>query len=195
MAMAAVQARAAHVVSALGASAASSVLSSDSSSSCSVSLPPLSSARNLSQSVSALRLQRVPVRRNGNMRQSGAGSLQCRASGPQGGYGALSPEMKEALDAFIAANKVVLFMKGNKNFPQCGFSNTCVQILNQFGVPYETVNILEDDSLRQGVKEYSNWPTFPQLYIDGEFFGGCDITIEAFKSGELKETLDKAMLS
>lgn len=85
--------------------------------------------------------------------------------------------MKEALDAFIAANKVVLFMKGNKNFPQCGFSNTCVQILNQFGVPYETVNILEDDSLRQGVKEYSNWPTFPQLYIDGEFFGGCDITI------------------
>lgn len=71
-------------------------------------------------------------------------------------------------------------MKGNRNFPQCGFSNTCIQILNQCNVPYETVNILEDDSLRQGVKEYSSWPTYPQLYIDGEFFGGCDITIGWF---------------
>jgi monothiol glutaredoxin len=68
-------------------------------------------------------------------------------------------------------------MKGNKMFPQCGFSNTCVQILNKMNVPFETVNILEDDSLRQGMKEYSAWPTFPQLYIDGEFFGGCDITL------------------
>lgn len=89
---------------------------------------------------------------------------------------ALTPELKEALDKYLSENKVVLFMKGNKMFPQCGFSNTCVQILNALEIPYETVNILEDDSLRQGMKEYSAWPTFPQLYIDGEFFGGCDIT-------------------
>jgi len=86
-------------------------------------------------------------------------------------------------------------MKGNKMFPQCGFSNTCVQILNALQVPYDTVNILEDESLRQGMKEYSAWPTFPQLYIDGEFFGGCDITHESYLSGELKELLEKAMLS
>lgn len=89
---------------------------------------------------------------------------------------ALTPELKESLDKYLNDNKVVLFMKGNKMFPQCGFSNTCVQILNNLSVPYETVNILEDESLRQGMKEYSAWPTFPQLYIDGEFFGGCDIT-------------------
>lgn len=86
-------------------------------------------------------------------------------------------------------------MKGNRQFPQCGFSNTCVQILNTMDVPYETVNILEDEKLRQGMKEYSSWPTFPQIYIDGDFFGGCDIAIEAYQNGELKETLEKAMLS
>lgn len=68
-------------------------------------------------------------------------------------------------------------MKGTKDFPQCGFSNTVVQILKSLNVPFETINILENDLLRQGLKEYSNWPTFPQLYIDGEFFGGCDITV------------------
>ncbi|GJP29816.1 hypothetical protein CLOM_g19888 [Closterium sp. NIES-68] len=86
-------------------------------------------------------------------------------------------------------------MKGTKQFPQCGFSNTCVQILTTLNAPFETVNILEDDRLRQGLKEYSSWPTFPQLYIDGEFYGGCDITIEGFQSGELKETIEKALLS
>lgn len=68
-------------------------------------------------------------------------------------------------------------MKGTKDFPQCGFSNTIVQILNSLNVPFETINILENELLRQGLKEYSSWPTFPQLYIDGEFFGGCDITV------------------
>ncbi|KAG0554903.1 hypothetical protein KC19_12G128900 [Ceratodon purpureus] len=115
------------------------------------------------------------------------------AFGPPGG--ALTPELKEALDKYLSENKVVLFMKGNKSFPQCGFSNTCVQILNNLEVPYETVNILEDENLRQGMKLYSAWPTFPQLYIDGEFFGGCDITLDAYQSGELKELLEKAMLS
>lgn len=117
------------------------------------------------------------------------------SAGPSAGGGALTPQLKEALDKYLSENKVVLFMKGNKMFPQCGFSNTCVQILNSLQVPFETVNILEDESLRQGLKEYSEWPTFPQLYIDGEFFGGCDITLQSYTSGELKELLEKAMLS
>lgn len=116
--------------------------------------------------------------------------LQCNASyGTPGSTGALTPELKEALDIFVASNKVVLFMKGTKDFPQCGFSNSLVQILNSLNVEYETVNILENDSLRQGLKEYSSWPTFPQLYIDGEFFGGCDITVEAYQKGELQQLL------
>jgi monothiol glutaredoxin len=99
------------------------------------------------------------------------------AFGASVGNGGMTPELKEAIDKYLSANKVVLFMKGTKMFPQCGFSNTCVQVLNTLSVPYETVNILEDESLRQGMKVYSQWPTFPQLYIDGEFFGGCDITL------------------
>eukprot|EP00249_Psilotum_nudum_P006416 c19741_g1_i1 orf=87-653(+) len=122
----------------------------------------------------------------------------CRSShsGAAGGTrGALTPELKESLDKFMSSHKVVLFMKGTKMFPQCGFSNTVVQILNSLNTPFETVNILEDDALRMGLKEYSNWPTFPQLYIDGEFFGGCDITLAAYQSGELQELLEKAMCS
>ncbi|KAF2301701.1 hypothetical protein GH714_028721 [Hevea brasiliensis] len=106
---------------------------------------------------------------------------------------ALSPDLKNTLDKVVTSQKVVLFMKGTKDFPQCGFSNTVVQILNSLNVPYETINILENEVLRQGLKEYSNWPTFPQLYIDGEFYGGCDITVEAYKSGELQELLERAM--
>lgn len=122
--------------------------------------------------------------------------LQCTASyGPTGSTGALTPELKATLDKFITSNKVVLFMKGTKDFPQCGFSNTVVQILKSLNVPFETFNILENETLRQGLKQYSSWPTFPQLYIDGEFFGGCDITIEAYKSGELQELLEKAICS
>lgn len=90
---------------------------------------------------------------------------------------ALSPELKSTLDKVVKSHKVILFMKGTKDFPQCGFSSTVVQILNSLNVPFETLNILENEILRQGLKEYSNWPTFPQLYIDGEFFGGCDITV------------------
>ncbi|DBA74995.1 TPA: hypothetical protein ACH3X1_010338 [Trebouxia sp. C0004] len=118
-----------------------------------------------------------------------------RASvGPSQGMG-VSPELKSAIDKFIADNKIVLFMKGNRMFPQCGFSNTCVQILNTLSVPYETVNILEDELLRTGMKEYSQWPTFPQVYIDGEFYGGCDIMIESYTNGELKEYLEAALNS
>uniref|UniRef100_A0A0D6R7W6 Glutaredoxin domain-containing protein n=1 Tax=Araucaria cunninghamii TaxID=56994 RepID=A0A0D6R7W6_ARACU len=105
--------------------------------------------------------------------------LQCKAShGTPGSTGDLTPQLKQALDTFIASHKVVLFMKGTKEFPQCGFSNTLVQILNSLNAEYETVNILDSDALRQGLKEYSSWPTFPQLYIG-----------EAYKNGELQELL------
>lgn len=90
---------------------------------------------------------------------------------------ALTDDLRAALDKYVSENKIVVFMKGTKQFPQCGFSNTTVQIMNTFQVPYETVNILEDDAIRSGMKEYSSWPTFPQVYIDGEFYGGCDIMI------------------
>ncbi|KAK6915848.1 Glutaredoxin, partial [Dillenia turbinata] len=110
-------------------------------------------------------------------------------------FSALSPALRSTLDKVVTSHKVVLFMKGTKDFPQCGFSNTVVQILKSLNVPFETLNILENEILRQGLKEYSNWPTFPQLYIDGEFFGGCDITVEAYKSGELQELLEKSMCS
>ncbi|XP_076923245.1 uncharacterized protein LOC143585317 [Bidens hawaiensis] len=112
-----------------------------------------------------------------------------------GCFAALSPELKTTLDKVVTSHKVILFMKGTKDFPQCGFSNTVVSILKAVNVPFETVNILENEFLRQGLKEYSQWPTFPQLYIDGEFFGGCDITVDAYKSGELQELLEKASLS
>ncbi|KAJ4729618.1 Monothiol glutaredoxin-related [Melia azedarach] len=121
--------------------------------------------------------------------KSGRGaSLRCFAS-------ALTPQLKSTIDKVVTSNKVVLFMKGTKDFPQCGFSHTVVQILKSLNVPFESINILENELLRQGLKEYSSWPTFPQLYIEGEFFGGCDITIEAYKSGELQELLEKAMCS
>uniref|UniRef100_A0ACD6A8P1 Uncharacterized protein n=1 Tax=Avena sativa TaxID=4498 RepID=A0ACD6A8P1_AVESA len=121
----------------------------------------------------------------------GARSVRCLAAGG-GGAG---PDMRATLDKVVGAHKVVLFMKGTKDFPQCGFSHTVVQILRSLDVPFETLDVLSNEALRQGLKDYSSWPTFPQLYIDGEFFGGCDITVEAYKSGELQETLEKAMCS
>jgi len=106
---------------------------------------------------------------------------------------ALTDDLRAALDKYVSENKIVVFMKGTKQFPQCGFSNTTVQIMNTFQVPYETVNILEDDAIRSGMKEYSSWPTFPQVYIDGEFYGGCDIMIESYQNGELQEEIEKCM--
>lgn len=128
-------------------------------------------------------------------RQSGSQSKRLRSFSTVRCSSVLTPELKSTLDKVVTSHKVVLFMKGTKDFPQCGFSNTVVQILKSLNVSFETLNILENELLRQGLKEYSSWPTFPQLYIDGEFFGGCDITIEAFKSGELQELLEKAMCS
>ncbi len=93
------------------------------------------------------------------------------------------------IEADIAANPVMLYMKGNKQFPQCGFSARVVQILNHMGIDYTTANVLEDAALRDGIKQFSNWPTIPQLYVKGEFVGGCDIVTEMFQSGELAEML------
>ncbi|OIN86269.1 MAG: monothiol glutaredoxin, Grx4 family [Alphaproteobacteria bacterium CG1_02_46_17] len=89
----------------------------------------------------------------------------------------------------VTENDVVLYMKGTKIFPQCGFSALVANILNMLGVDFISVNVLEDDEIRQGIKDYSNWPTIPQLYIKGEFIGGCDIVKEMFESGELQEML------
>ena len=90
----------------------------------------------------------------------------------------MSPETKSKIDSLIEQNKILVFMKGNKLMPQCGFSNNVVQILNVLGVPFETVDVLADPEIRQGIKEYSSWPTIPQVYINGEFIGGSDIMIK-----------------
>ena len=91
----------------------------------------------------------------------------------------------------MASDDVVLFMKGTPVFPQCGFSGQVVQILSHIGVPFKGVNVLEDDGLRNGIKTFSNWPTIPQLYIKGEFVGGCDIIREMFEEGELRPLLEE----
>lgn len=93
--------------------------------------------------------------------------------------------IRDDIQSAIDKNDVVLFMKGTPDFPQCGFSGQVVQILNYLEVPFESVNCLASDEIRQGIKEFSNWPTIPQLYIKGEFMGGCDIVREMFQSGEL----------
>jgi monothiol glutaredoxin len=112
------------------------------------------------------------------------------------GHRALTPVERKELDEMsdiqswikheVENNDVVLFMKGTPNFPQCGFSGQSVQILDYIGVKYVGHNVLEDDSLRQGIKDYSQWPTIPQLYVKGEFVGGCDIIREMFQSQELQ---------
>jgi monothiol glutaredoxin len=91
----------------------------------------------------------------------------------------------------IAGNDVVLFMKGTKTMPQCGFSMQVAQILQHLGVDFKDINVLEDMSVRDGIKAYSNWPTIPQLYVKGEFIGGCDIVREMFETGELKQVLEE----
>ena len=98
-------------------------------------------------------------------------------------------DIRTTIDELIQSNAVVLFMKGTPVFPQCGFSAAVVQVLNHIGVKFQGVNVLEDDGIRQGIKEFSNWPTIPQLYVKGEFLGGCDIVREMFETGELMEEL------
>ena len=92
---------------------------------------------------------------------------------------------EDTIKSAVEGNAVMLFMKGTPQFPQCGFSSQVVQILNYLEVPYHTINVLESDEMRNGIKAFSNWPTIPQLYVKGEFMGGCDIVREMFQSGEL----------
>ena len=95
--------------------------------------------------------------------------------------------INDFIDNEVKSNDVVLFMKGTPDFPQCGFSGRVVQILDYVGVDYKSQNVLADADLRQGIKDYSNWPTIPQLYVKGEFVGGCDIVTEMFQAGELQQ--------
>ena len=103
----------------------------------------------------------------------------------------LDEATKTRLDKEIASEDVVLFMKGTPVFPQCGFSAAVVGVLSHIGVKFRGINVLEDDSIREGIKAYSDWPTIPQLYVKGEFVGGCDIIREMFEEGELRPYLDE----
>jgi len=103
--------------------------------------------------------------------------------------GKTAMSIEQFIDNELKGNDVVLFMKGTPQFPMCGFSGQVVQILDYLGVPYKGLNVLENDDLRGGIKSYSNWPTIPQLYVKGEFVGGCDIVREMFQAGELQSLL------
>ena len=107
----------------------------------------------------------------------------------------LTTETKAKIEELISSSKIFVFMKGTKLMPQCGFSNNVVQILNSVGVEYKTFDVLEDYGVRQGIKEFSNWPTIPQVYVNGEFIGGSDILIELYNSKELHEALEVALAS
>jgi monothiol glutaredoxin len=98
-------------------------------------------------------------------------------------------EVKQKIDSLLEKNKVVLFMKGTQSFPMCGFSARACNILQDLGVSFADVNVLEDEEIRQGIKEYGNWPTIPQLYINKKLVGGSDIMMEMYQSGELKDLL------
>jgi monothiol glutaredoxin len=107
-----------------------------------------------------------------------------------------SQAILDQIKADIDAHPVILYMKGTAQFPQCGFSSVVVHILTTLGVPFKDVNVLADPDIRQGIKDFSDWPTIPQLYIKGEFIGGCDIVREMYQSGELQQHLaDKGLLS
>ena len=101
----------------------------------------------------------------------------------------MANEVFERIQGEITEHPVMLYMKGNAMFPQCGFSARVVQILTHMGVPFKTANVLEDEELREGIKQYSQWPTIPQLYVKGELVGGCDIVTEMYESGELAQVL------
>jgi monothiol glutaredoxin len=101
-------------------------------------------------------------------------------------------DVLQQIDQTVKSHDVVLFMKGTPQFPMCGFSGQVVQILDYLGVQYAGVNVLDDEGVRQGIKDYANWPTIPQLYVKGEFLGGCDIVREMFQSGELAQHMADA---
>jgi monothiol glutaredoxin len=100
--------------------------------------------------------------------------------------------LRERIQGIVDGHPIVLFMKGSKHFPQCGFSAAVAEVLKRSGVDFHTVNVLEDPAIRQGIKDFANWPTIPQLYVRGEFVGGCDIVRDLFEAGELQPILDGA---
>lgn len=102
---------------------------------------------------------------------------------------------RSRIEGLVASSPIFVFMKGSKLMPQCGFSNNVVQILNALGMSFETFDVLSDMEIRQGIKEFSNWPTIPQVYVKGEFIGGSDILIEMYNAGELREKLEIALAS
>ena len=104
----------------------------------------------------------------------------------------MTEDVKSRIDELVKANDVVLFMKGTALFPQCGFSSRAIAILDHLGVPFETVDVLADQDIRTGIKDYSEWPTIPQLYVKGEFIGGADIVREMFQAGELQTHMQQA---
>jgi monothiol glutaredoxin len=101
----------------------------------------------------------------------------------------MTTPIHQTIDNEVKSNDIVLFMKGTADMPQCGFSGRSVQILQHLGVPFKDINVLASDEMRQGIKDYTNWPTVPQLYVKGEFIGGADILMEMFQSGELKQLM------
>ncbi|MDB4336077.1 Grx4 family monothiol glutaredoxin [Synechococcus sp. AH-603-M21] len=107
----------------------------------------------------------------------------------------MDSQTKERIQTLIQSSPIFVFMKGTKLMPQCGFSNNVVQILNALGMSFETFDVLSDMEIRQGIKDYSEWPTIPQIYVKGEFMGGSDILIEMYNSGELKEKLEIELAS
>lgn len=107
----------------------------------------------------------------------------------------MDAELKQRIEGLISSSPIVVFMKGSKLMPQCGFSNNVVQILQNLGVPFTTFDVLTDPEIREGIKQYSNWPTIPQVYVKGEFIGGSDILIEMYNSGQLREKLEVALAS
>jgi monothiol glutaredoxin len=104
-------------------------------------------------------------------------------------------EVLAQIDEQVKKNKIVIYMKGTPSFPMCGFSAATVQVLDSYNVPYASVNVLENPAIREGIKQYSNWPTVPQVYINGEFVGGCDIVREMHDSGELEPLIQAAVKS
>ncbi len=107
----------------------------------------------------------------------------------------MDPNTQQRIETLINSSPIMVFMKGTKLMPQCGFSNNVVQILNSLGMNFDTFDVLSDMEIRQGIKDYSNWPTIPQVYVKGEFIGGSDSLIEMYNSGELREKLEIALAS
>lgn len=105
----------------------------------------------------------------------------------------MANDIQAQIEEMVKKNKILIYMKGNPTFPMCGFSAATIQIFNSLGVPYETVDVLEDSAIRDGIKRYSSWPTIPQVYINGEFVGGCDIIREMHTNGELESLVHAAV--